>query len=71
MKHIAAHIHEKNIQAGQELDRIFMMRKQKESEVADVEDRIEGQYKSIQNKIDNEMEPGKRRLYTDLLNRLV
>jgi len=71
VKHIAAHIHEKNIQAGQELDRIFMMRKQKESEVADVEDRIEGQYKSIQNKIDNEMEPGKRRLYTDLLNRLV
>lgn len=46
-----------------------MLRKQKEQEIAEIEDRIEGQFKSIQNKIDNELEPGKRRAYNELLSR--
>jgi hypothetical protein len=46
-----------------------VQRKQKESETADVEDRIEGLYRSVQNKIENELEPGKRRMYNELLSR--
>lgn len=39
MKIIAAHLKEKNLQTGQELDRIFALRKQKEAETNEIEGR--------------------------------
>jgi archaellum component FlaC len=62
----ATHLNEKNRQTGQELDRIFKSRKQKEEDTSKVEDQIEGQYRAIQTRI-NELEPGKLRSYNDLL----
>lgn len=63
------HINEKNSQARQELDRMFLLRKQKESEVNEIEDNIEGIYHTMQAKIDNELEPGRRRVYNESLNK--
>jgi chromosome segregation ATPase len=59
---------DKNRQAGQELDRMLMMRKQKEAETAKVEEQIENCYREMQTRI-NELEPGKLRAYNDLLTR--
>lgn len=59
---------EKNRQSGQELDRMLMMRKQKEAEANRVEEQIEGCYREMQSRI-NELEPGKLRAYNDLLTR--
>ena len=59
------HMAEKNRQTGQELDRVFMQRKQRENDTARVEEEIESIYKSIQQRI-NEMEPDKLRVYNDL-----
>ena len=41
---LAMHMSEKNRQTGQELDRVFMQRKQRENDMAQVEDQIETQY---------------------------
>jgi len=69
VRHLAGHLKEKNAQASQELDRIFMLRKQKENEYNEIEEKIESHFKSIRNRIDTELEPGKRRAYNDLLNK--
>lgn len=66
VQQMAIHMAEKNRQTGQELDRIFMQRKQRESETQQIEEQIEGQYRLIQKKI-KELEPGKLRAYNDLL----
>ena len=55
------HMAEKNRQTGQELDRVFMQRKQRENDTARVEEEIDNIYKSIQARI-NEMEPDKLRV---------
>lgn len=60
------HLAARNRQTGQELDKLFMMRKQKEQDLGKVEEQIEAQYKAIQARID-ELEPGKLRAYNDLL----
>ncbi|CAE7562896.1 IFT74, partial [Symbiodinium microadriaticum] len=65
---MAIQLGEKNRQAGQELDRIFMLRKQRESDTAKIEDSIHAHYQSIQKRI-NELEPGKLRAYNELMER--
>jgi len=65
---LALHMSEKNRQSGQELDRVFMQRKQRENDTANVEDQIEAQYRAIQARI-NELEPGKLRAYNELLSK--
>jgi hypothetical protein len=62
------HMSEKNRQTGQELDRVFMQRKQRESDTAQVEEDIENIYRSIQQRI-NELEPDKLRNYNELHSR--
>jgi len=63
---LAMHMSEKNRQTAQELDRVFMQRKQRENDTSNVEDQIEAQYRAIQARI-NDLEPGKLRAYNDLL----
>ena len=79
---MALQLAEKNKQTGVELDRVFILRKQRETETHNVtlpphiviilypqiEDQIESFYKSIQNRI-NDLEPGKLRAYNELLSR--
>ena len=65
---MSLHLAEKNRQTGQELDRIFILRKQKEGEVLSCEDQIQSYYRQIQSRI-NDLEPGKLRAYNDLLAR--
>lgn len=65
---MALHMAEKNRQAGQDLDRIFMQRKQRENETAQIEEQIEAHYRAVQQRI-NELEPGKLRAYNELLTR--
>jgi len=62
------HLAIRNRQTGQELDKLFMIRKQKENDLASVEEQIEAQYRAIQARID-ELEPGKLRAYNELLSR--
>ena len=62
----AAMLAEKNKKTGQEVDRVFKARKQKEEDTLKAEEQIEGQYQAIQKRI-NELEPGKLRAYNDLL----
>lgn len=68
VQQMALHMADKNRQAGMDLDRIFMQRKQREMETAQIEEQIEGQYQAIQQRI-NELEPGKLRAYNELLSR--
>jgi len=68
VQQMALHMAEKNRQAGQDLDRIFVQRKQRETETSHLEDQIEAQYRAIQKRI-NEMEPGKLRSYNELLSK--
>jgi intraflagellar transport protein 74 len=63
---MALHMAEKNRQVGQDLDRIFMQRKQRETDTAQIEEQIEGIHRSIQKRL-NEMEPGKLRAYNELM----
>jgi intraflagellar transport protein 74 len=56
---------EKNRQTGQELDRVFLQRKQREGDTHKVEDQIENQYKAIEKRI-NDLEPAKLRSYNEL-----
>ena len=65
---LAMHMAEKNRQTGQELDRVFMQRKQRENDMAQIEDQIENQYKAIQARI-NELEPAKLNQYNELHNK--
>jgi intraflagellar transport protein 74 len=62
------HMAEKNRQTGQELDRVFMQRKNRESDTAQIEEQIESIYKTIQNRI-NDLEPDKLKTYNDLHDR--
>jgi intraflagellar transport protein 74 len=64
----AMHLAEKNRQVGQELDRILINKKQKETEVMRIEEQLEAVYREIQARI-NALEPGKLRAYNELLNR--
>ncbi len=45
---------------------MFMIRKQKESEVAGLDEQLEAHYRAIQARI-NELEPGKLRAYNELM----
>lgn len=63
---LAMHMAEKNRNTSQELDRVFMQRKQRENDTSNVEDQIEAQYRTIQARI-NDLEPGKLRAYNELL----
>jgi intraflagellar transport protein 74 len=62
---LAMHMSEKNRQTGQELDRVFMQRKQRENDIGQIEEQIEGQFKQIQARI-NELEPAKLKSYNEL-----
>lgn len=62
------HMAEKNRQTGQELDRVFMQRKQRENDTAQVEESIDNIYRSIQARI-NELDPDRLRNYNDLHNK--
>lgn len=66
VQQMAHHLNDKNRQSGQELDRVFMIRKQRESEVAALDDQLEAHYRAIQARI-NELEPGKLRAYNELM----
>jgi chromosome segregation ATPase len=63
---LAHHLADKNRHGSQELDRVFMVRKQREGEVAGLEEQLEAHYRAIQARI-NELEPGKLRAYNDLM----
>ena len=63
---LAYHLNEKNRQASQELDRVFMVRKQREQDVSAVEEQLDAHYRAIQARI-NELEPGKLRAYNELM----
>jgi len=65
---VAMHMSEKNRNTSQELDRVFMQRKQRENDTSNVEDQIEAQYRAVQARI-NELEPGKLRAYNELLSK--
>lgn len=67
VQHLANHLYEKNRQTGQELDRIFTMKKQKEDETADIEEKIDVQYQAIEGKLN--VNEDIRRNYHDLLGR--
>lgn len=64
--HLAQHLAEKNRQTGLELDQIFMLTKQKENELNDIEDQIESQYRAAQSKIDS-LDSSKRKAYEEFL----
>mmetsp|Transcript_8599 Transcript_8599/g.9120 ORF Transcript_8599/g.9120 Transcript_8599/m.9120 type:complete len:597 (+) Transcript_8599:66-1856(+) len=68
VQQMAIQLGEKNRQSAQELDRIFMLRKQRESETAKLEESIANHYQTVQKRI-NELEPGKLRAYNELLER--
>lgn len=63
---LAHHLADKNRHGSQELDRVFMVRKQREGEVQGLEEQLEAHYRAIQARI-NELEPGKLRAYNDLM----
>lgn len=66
--HMADNMAMKNRQMGQDLDRIFMQRKQRENETMQIEDQIETIHRAIQKRI-NDMEPGRLRAYNELMVR--
>eukprot|EP00981_Chlorochromonas_danica_P002751 scaffold537_cov180-Ochromonas_danica.AAC.56 len=68
VQQMALHMSEKNRQAGQELDRIFMARKQREQETAQLEEQIENIQGAIQKRI-NDLDPNRLRAYNELLMR--
>mmetsp|Transcript_3790 Transcript_3790/g.5884 ORF Transcript_3790/g.5884 Transcript_3790/m.5884 type:complete len:604 (-) Transcript_3790:235-2046(-) len=68
VQQMAMQLREKNRQMGQELDRIFMLRKQRESETMKIEENINAHHQAVQKRI-NELEPGKLRAYNELLER--
>mmetsp|Transcript_7547 Transcript_7547/g.11198 ORF Transcript_7547/g.11198 Transcript_7547/m.11198 type:complete len:604 (-) Transcript_7547:179-1990(-) len=68
VQQMALQLGEKNRQMGQELDRIFMLRRQREAETTKIEESINAHYQAVQKRI-NELEPGKLRAYNDLLER--
>ena len=49
----ANHLNDKNRQTGQELDRIFSLRKERESETQRIEEQIENLYKDMQRRIND------------------
>ncbi|CAM9135327.1 unnamed protein product, partial [Ectocarpus fasciculatus] len=59
---------EKNRQNGQELDRIFMQRKQREQDTQQLEEQIQKFHRAVQERI-NQLEPSKQRAYSDLMQR--
>jgi chromosome segregation ATPase len=65
---MALHMAEKNRQGGQDLDRIFMQRKQREVETTQTDEQIAKIHESIQRRI-NDLEPGKLRAYNELMSR--
>jgi archaellum component FlaC len=68
VRQLSLHLAEKNRNTGQELDRVFTLRKQKENDINHVEDQIESQYRAIQARI-NDLEPGKLRSYNEILSK--
>jgi intraflagellar transport protein 74 len=59
---------EKNRQSSQELDRIFMQRKQREADTTQLEEQIEKYHASVQQRISS-LDPAKQRAYSDLMNK--
>lgn len=68
VQQMAVQLASRNRQSAQELDRIFMLRKQRENETNQINDQIHAYYQSIQSRI-NELEPGKLRSYNELMER--
>lgn len=65
---MSLHLNDKNRHNSQELDRVFMVRKQRETEVSQLDEQLEEHYRAIQNRI-NELEPGKLRAYNELMSK--
>lgn len=65
---MAAMLAEKNKQNGQELDRIFMQRKQREQDTQQLEEQIQKFHRAVQERV-NQLEPSKQRAYADLMSR--
>ena len=68
VQQMAIQLAARNRQTGQELDRIFVLRKQRETETNQLNDQIQAYYQSIQGRI-NELEPGKLRSYNELMEK--
>lgn len=68
VQNMAVQLAARNRQTGQELDRIFVLRKQRETETNQLNDQIQAYYQSIQSRI-NELEPGKLRSYNELMEK--
>lgn len=58
----------KNRQSGQDLDRIFMQRKQREKDTEQLELQIQKFHRAVQERV-NQLEPSKQRAYSDLMQR--
>lgn len=68
VQQMAVQLAARNRQTGQELDRIFVLRKQRETETKQLNDQIQAHYQSVQARI-NELEPGKLRSYNELMEK--
>ena len=58
----------KNRREAQEVDRIFLIKQQREKETMDVEEQIAGLQRQAEEKINN-LEPRKLQMYKDLVSR--
>lgn len=68
VQQMAYQMAERNRHNAEELDRIFMMRKQRENDTLQIEEQIEKYHRAVQERI-NSLEPGKQRAYGELSNR--
>eukprot|EP01031_Cornospumella_fuschlensis_P026278 gene26278-31744_t len=65
VQQMAMHMSEKNRQLGQELDRVFMQRKQREQDVQQLEEQMDNIHRQVQKRI-NELDPNRLRAYNEL-----
>jgi intraflagellar transport protein 74 len=59
---------DKNKQNAQDLDHIFMQRKQREQDTQQLEEQIQKFHRAVQERV-NQLEPSKQRAYSDLMQR--
>jgi tetrahydromethanopterin S-methyltransferase subunit B len=61
---------ERNRRNAEELDRVFMMRKQRENDIMQIEEQIEKYHKAVEDRI-RSLDRDKQRAYEELSNRSV
>lgn len=61
-------LHENNRKLGEEIDRLFMLRKQRENDCMQTENQIDQYYKQVQQRL-SDLDPRRLQAYNDLLNK--